>query len=151
MSAYIDRKTFLDLSDAQLLALTIYGEARGESTEGKIAVGSVILERVEHRDWDGKTIKEVCLKPWQFSCFNETDPNFPKLIYIAGHWDSEMALNHALNDCYGIAVGLLNGTIPRTKEIAESHATQYLRVDCDAAWEKKMRKVVTVGKHDFYT
>ena len=47
------------LSDDKLLCLTIYAEARGEPREGKIAVGSVILERVDHRNWDGKNIKEV--------------------------------------------------------------------------------------------
>jgi spore germination cell wall hydrolase CwlJ-like protein len=55
--------TFGHLSDKQLMALTIYGEARGEAKEGKVAVGSVILERVEHRRWDGETIPEVCLMP----------------------------------------------------------------------------------------
>ncbi len=141
---------FLKLSEKQILALTIYGEARGESTEGKIAVGSVILERVDHRDWDGKTIHEVCLKPWQFSCFNERDPNMGKLLYIAGHWDSEMTLNSALNNCYCIAAGLIDGLILRTKEIAENHATQYCRAGTDAGWKDKMKKVATVDHHEFY-
>ncbi len=143
-------ESFWKLSDKQVMALTIYGEARGEPTEGKIAVGSVILERVDHRDWDGKTIHEVCLKPWQFSCFNLRDPNREKLLYVAGHWDSEMTLNTSLNNCYCIAAGLIDGLILRTKEIAENHATQYLTVGCDAAWEKKMKKVVTIGRHEFY-
>lgn len=46
--------TFGHLVDSQIMGLTIYGEARGELTAGKIAVGSIILERVDHRDWDGK-------------------------------------------------------------------------------------------------
>jgi spore germination cell wall hydrolase CwlJ-like protein len=63
-----DLKKLLDqrfghLSDDRLLALTIYGEARKKSREGKIAIASVVLERVEHRNWDGQTIKEVCLMP----------------------------------------------------------------------------------------
>ena len=143
-------ESFLKLSGSQILAITIYGEARGESVEGQIAVGSVILERVDHRDWDGKTIPEVCLKKYQFSCFNENDPNYGKLLHIAEQWDEEIATNAALNSCWGIALGLVSGNIDRTPEIAESHATQYLTVDCNADWENKMKKVVTIGRHDFY-
>ncbi len=40
-------KRFQDLTDAQLLAVCLYGEARGETDCGKIAVASVIKERVK--------------------------------------------------------------------------------------------------------
>lgn len=43
-------KDFGKLSPSEILALTLYGEARGESREGKIGVGTVILERVQHRN-----------------------------------------------------------------------------------------------------
>lgn len=85
------KEALLKLSAAQIMALTIYGEARGESTEGKIAVGSVILERVDHRLWDGRTIQEVCLRKWQFSCFLENDRNFGRLLNIAENWDAAKA------------------------------------------------------------
>jgi N-acetylmuramoyl-L-alanine amidase len=136
---------FLKLSPAQVLALTIYGEARGEPTEGKIAVGSVILERVKQDGWYGKTIPEVCFKKWQFSCYLENDPNYGKLLNIAEHWDEAMIGNKALNDCFGIALGLVNGTILPTVE-----ATNYKTLTCDAAWAVTMKKVATVGNHDFY-
>lgn len=143
-------QAFLKLSEKQIMALTIYGEARGESTEGKIAVGSIILERVDHRDWDGKTIHEVCLKPWQFSCFNERDPNYRKLLNIAEQWDKAISLKAELSNCFCIAAGLIDGLIVRTRSISENHATQYVRVDCAASWRKDMKKVATIGAHDFY-
>jgi hypothetical protein len=118
--------------------------------EGKIAVGTIILERVDHRDWDGKTINEVCLKAQQFSCWDPTDPNRPQLEKIIKNWTHEMANNAALSSCYGIAEGLITGRIPRTKEIKEAHATQYCRVDCHPYWEKKYRKVLTVEDHNFF-
>ena len=40
-----------DNKDAECLAENIYHEARGESTVGKIAVGLVVLNRVESRKW----------------------------------------------------------------------------------------------------
>jgi len=145
-------ESFKKLAPLQILALTIYGEARGESDAGKIAVGSVILERVDHRDWDGKTIPEVCLKKWQFSCFLENDPNFGRLLHIAENWDEAMALDPALNDCYGIAAGLLSGKVPRTPEIAAAHCCQYAtEMGAKAvAWDDKMKVVAAIGRHVFF-
>jgi len=146
-------ESFLKLDDRQILALAIYGEARGESADGKIAVGSVILERVDHRAWDGKTVSEVCLKRKQFSCFNPGNPNRGKLLHIAENWDEEMVTNPALNDCYTIACGLMNGTIPRTPEIAAAHCCQYLTPAAKRAtdWWQSMTLVAAIGNHEFYT
>jgi len=142
--------TFSHLEEAQLMALTIYGEARGESREGKIAVGSVILERVDNRDWDGKTLHEVCLMPWQFSCFLPGDPNFKALKLIAGDWDTKVARSKVLLECYAIASGLLTGTIPRTPIIAERNCCQYKTKAAKAAWADKMERVAVIGHHEFY-
>ena len=142
---------FGHLDDGQLMALTLYGETRGESREGKIAVGSVIIERVEHRKWDGETVKEVCLMPWQFSCFLPNDPNFPVLRQIAGEWDKTIQKSPVLTQCYEIARGLLDGTISRDPIIAAHHATQYEALGTHASWEKDFKHIVTIGHHEFYT
>jgi hypothetical protein len=146
------KDSFLKLTDAQVLALTIYGEARGESTEGKIAVGSVILERVDHRDWDGKRIMDVCFKKWQFSCYLENDPNYGKLLNIAEQWYESMTSNPALNDCFGIAIGLISGNIDRTPEIAASHCCQYATAKGaeTVKWDDGMKIVATIGHHIFF-
>lgn len=143
-------RVFSNLSKCKLLGLTIYGEARGESLEGRIAVGSVILERVDHRDWDGKTIHEVCLMPYQFSCYLPDDPNFIALKLIAESWDEKYRQSIALQQCYKIAKGLIEDNIPRTKEIADNHCCQYKTIDCKADWAGKMKLVVTIGRHEFY-
>jgi spore germination cell wall hydrolase CwlJ-like protein len=58
------------------MAKTIYGEARGEydnfGIDSLISIGNVIINR--HRKFKN-TIEEICLKPRQFSCWNESDPN----------------------------------------------------------------------------
>lgn len=146
---------FGHLVPAQIMGLTIYGEARGESGEGKIAVGSVILERVDHRDWDGKTVQEVCLCPYQFSCFLPSDPNFPALKMIADDWENKYLQSKDLQDCFHIALDLLTGRTLRTAAIAENHATQYLTTALRKSkfcpdWVKKMKRVATVGSHEFY-
>jgi len=150
-----DLKKLLDqrfghLSDDRLLALTIYGEARGESREGKIAMASVVLERVEHRNWDGRTVKEVCLMPWQFSCFLPGDPNFPQLARIAEDFDAALGKSAALVICHDIARGVLDGRIPRDPIVAATHAVQYCTVDCRPKWAAKMREVAQIGRHIFY-
>lgn len=73
--------------DHNILARTLWGEARGEGIAGMIAVGWTIRNRVEmdlHNDgkpdWWGEGYAGVCLAPYQFSCWNRSDPNYPFLI-----------------------------------------------------------------------
>lgn len=85
--------------DTDILARTIYGEARGESISGQEAIASVILNRVAFakrrgRYWWGNTIAGVCLAPWQFSCWNENDPN-RKIIERADDADIGFAFANA--------------------------------------------------------
>lgn len=66
--------------DIDILARTIYGEARGEKTAGKKAVACVIMNRYKAKKWfSGKTIAETCQKPWQFSCWNKTTQTAKRL------------------------------------------------------------------------
>jgi hypothetical protein len=143
---------FGHLRPPQIMGLTIYAEARGEITVGKIGVGTVILERVDHRAWDGNTIMEVCLWPYQFSCYLPGDPNRRKLYVISINWDDAMTLDPALNDCYGIASGLIDGTIPRDPELALANCCQYLTTAAKtgADWWVKMRFLKKMGAHEFY-
>lgn len=52
------------------LALTIYGEARGESYGAKVAVAWVIRNRVESPRYPD-TYREVALQPGQFPCWTD--------------------------------------------------------------------------------
>lgn len=72
-------KPLAEHSDLQLLAMALFGEARGVPAKTRQAIGHVIINRALHPGWWGRTLKEVILKPRQFSCFNPEDPNFPKL------------------------------------------------------------------------
>lgn len=71
---------------AIIMAKTMWGEARGEGETGMYAVANVILNRVlvaqrqaTKNYWWGRDIISVCLKPWQFSCWNHNDPNVKKI------------------------------------------------------------------------
>lgn len=54
-----------------ITALTVAQEAGAESYEGKLAVAYVIRNRA---DKAGCSFTDVCLKPWQFSCWNNDSP-----------------------------------------------------------------------------
>ncbi len=85
-----DRRSISDALRAnpvEVLARTLYGEARGEPVRGKEAVAAVILNRVRKAEahggwWWGDDIVGVCLKPWQFSCWNPGDPNRARLLAV---------------------------------------------------------------------
>jgi hypothetical protein len=64
-----DLKAVLDrLTDVQILALTLFGEARSEPIEGIVGVGCVIRNRVTAGlDWWGEGYRGVCLAPYEFS------------------------------------------------------------------------------------
>lgn len=61
-------------SDIQLLARAINGEARGESYEGQVAVGAVILNRVKHSSFPN-TIAGVIYQPGAFTAVSDGQIN----------------------------------------------------------------------------
>lgn len=99
--------------DIDTLARTLYGEARGEDKQGRIAVACVVLNRVKKQKMCGwrivagqkvPTIDATCLKKWQFSCWNENDPN-RKII-------TDISLdNKRFAECYEIATAAVDGLL----------------------------------------
>lgn len=67
-----------------ILARTVWAEARGDGRRGMEAVACVILNRAAHPRWWGKDVLSVCRAPWQFSCWLPDDPNLPKLKSATG-------------------------------------------------------------------
>lgn len=61
-------------NEVNLLARAISGEARGESYEGQVAVGAVILNRVEHPSFPD-TIAGVIYQPGAFSVVDDGQIN----------------------------------------------------------------------------
>ena len=65
--------------DLDIVARTLYGEARGEYAKmgiaSFIAVANVITNRLTNSKKYGITYADVCLKSRQFSCWNAGDPN----------------------------------------------------------------------------
>ena len=64
----------IDSINVDLLARAIYAEARGESFEGQVAVGAVIVNRMESPEFPN-TIEGVLYQPNQFKCVENGNIN----------------------------------------------------------------------------
>jgi N-acetylmuramoyl-L-alanine amidase len=126
-------------SDIDTLARTLWGEARGESHEGRVAVANVVMNRVKLQGWMGKSVTQVCLKPYQFSCWLQNDVNRNKLLAV-GSGDS------AFVDCLAIATDAVNGELPDIT----GGATHYHEKHITPPWAAKATKTAEIGNHIFY-
>jgi spore germination cell wall hydrolase CwlJ-like protein len=136
---------FLKNLETDVLARTIWGEARGEGKEGMEAVSSVILNRVEVAKrldgyWWGNTIIQVCQKPYQFSCWNKLDPNFKKLISVD---EDDMHFATALRVARRAMLGFIKD---RTYG-----ATHYHTIAIMPDWAKGQKPTTRIGHHVFYS
>jgi spore germination cell wall hydrolase CwlJ-like protein len=127
-------------SDLTALALTMIGEARGEGIEGMKDVGHTVMNRVEHPSWRGDTILVVCLHPWQYSCWNDNDPN---KAYLDGLEETDELYQQAA----GIAEDLIQGTLSDPTD----GATYYYRIgSTEPAWAIGKTPCYSSGNHVFF-
>ena len=74
----------LRFSDQEIVALTLLGEAESMGLNGMQATACTIKNRLNSGvKWWGKTPRQVCLYPWQYSCWNTRGPN-PNRFRIIG-------------------------------------------------------------------
>ena len=99
-----------DFSDLEIIARTAYGENRGGATEGMQSVLNVIANRAAKKTWFGHSLREVCLKPYQFSCWLPHDPNY---TLLTGELDHDpifiKATDLAQQSIYGILPDITDG------------------------------------------
>jgi hypothetical protein len=123
-----------------VLARTIWGEARGEAPGGMEAVAAVIVNRANHPRWWGRDLLSVCLKPWQFSCWNEDDPNRSKMLAVT---PDDPDFLRAL----GIADRAALGRLSDPTHGADSYAD--LRYS-HPSWAQNATPVAKIGNHTFF-
>jgi len=68
------------MTDTEVVARTLWAEARNGGREGMEDVGQVILNRVRNPRWWGNDIRSVCLGRGQFSCWWVKDDNYRKML-----------------------------------------------------------------------
>lgn len=115
-----------DQEDVILLAKIIYAEARGESFEGQVAVGAVVLNRVESPKFPD-TIREVIYQPGQFSAV----------------LDRQIELTPG-DEAYQAAQAALEGQDP-----SEGALFYYNPQTATDSWIKTLDVVKNIGNHNF--
>ena len=112
--------------DVDLLARLISAESRGEPYEGQVAVGAVVLNRVNHASFPN-SISEVIYQSGAFSCLYD------------GQFDQPVA-----ESSYRAARDALNGWDP------SNGAIYYFNpATATSSWIWSRPAIVTIGKHMF--
>ena len=137
------------LSPIEALALTIYGEARGESVEGQIAVANVVMNRLL-RSKQYKTIQDVCFAPEQFSCWNETDPNRVILLELAEHLVLGDYTDMSLRQAVYIATGVINHSFIDNVKGSRYYLTATRYNSNRPNWAMNPTNVEKIGNHIFF-
>lgn len=137
-----------DETEIDTMARTLFGEARGEynqvngGTSSLIAVGNVIINRMLEQTWYGLTVKEVCLKPKQFSCWNTNDPNY---LYIKDITE----LDPIFRICLSVSAKLCanNNWPDLTKGANHYFSTSMTK---PPTWVGTASPTLVIGRHKFY-
>jgi spore germination cell wall hydrolase CwlJ-like protein len=144
-SSFLMKQSKAKARDIDILARTLWGEARGEGLRGMEAVACVVLNRVgiarryHGRYWWGHSIATVCRKRHQFSCWNEGDPNY-KLLLMVGDETPEFV----------VARRIARRAVAGTLEDITGGATHYHAQSVMPYWAKDVLPVYTIGHHVFY-
>ncbi len=133
----------LESWDMDILARTIWGEARSEPREGRIAVAHVAFNRLYDTRWPNEAdMAGVCLQSLQFSCWNTTDPNRTMMARLS------MA-DPMLQECMAIAWAAFVGLVPDPTKGA-NHYLNPRAVKRLPDWANGDKRTVTIGAHEFF-
>lgn len=111
-------------NELKCMATNIYREARGEPTEGQIAVAKVVINRTKTKGYP-KTMCGVIYQKNQFSWTND-------------YKDVKYTLNEL-----DVAVKAINSE-------DGFKATHYHNKTVKPSWRKRLKEGVTIGNHIFY-
>lgn len=131
--------------DLEILARTIYGEARGEfhypngGMKSLQAIAWVVKNRAKLPQYT-PYIYKICMQPWQFSCWNINDPN--RKILLEASFAKKV-----FQQCYLAATTVLFGDI----DDCTKGANHYHNVAINPPyWAKGQKPTAFIGHHIFY-
>ena len=125
-----------DLTDQQVVALTILGEARGEGAQGMYGVACVIAERSINWKRNGRkqTPRQVCLVDKQFECWNNGKMPSKRLLDTP---QGKYALYLAMN-------------IKRVDRSYVNFADHFCHIKKNPYWASGRKPVAIIKKHKFF-
>ena len=127
--------------DIPWAVMTIWGEARGESFEGKVAVACVIRHRTERKYSSDGTIPGTVLRDRQFSCWNANDPNRIKMATLD---DNDNVVEECLR-AWRTSNNPDNDNVPGAVLYLNKSIVYPL-----PNWAKEENEIRTIGAHTFY-
>lgn len=127
-----------------ILARTLWGEARGEGFTGQQAVANVVMNRVDistgHSHFGDGTVSGACLAPWQFSCHNPNDPNCQVLQQVT-------VADSIFAQCVQISELAISGELP---DITGGATYYYAKGSPAPPWAVGKEPCATIGHHLFF-
>jgi len=134
-------KKGVEVSDKDLwcMATAIYFEARGESYQGQIAVGQVVMNRLAHPLYP----KSICGVVFQ----NEHMRNACQFSFACDGISEKVTDQKSWAQAMKIAKNVIAG---KDRVDAVGHATHYHATYVRPDWAPRMKKVAKIGQHVFY-
>lgn len=138
--------------DIMYMTATVYGEARGEPYLGKVAVAHVIVNRAKRPGWWSRQVDDVkddtpaavCVDKYQFSCWNESDPNSSVVRKIAIE-RLDPYENKSIRSCLYAVLAAIEGEQDPT-----DNATHYHTKNILPHWAEDLDPSFAIGNHLFY-
>jgi hypothetical protein len=118
------------------LARTLYGEAKPHDIQDATAIACVVMNRVALPNWPDD-VESVCIQPYQFSCWNTSDPNRARIFKANGAW---------FDKCVQIAMKAVDHQLvdPTTA------STHYHTPAVKPAWSRGKKPVYFTSGHMFF-
>lgn len=143
------------LTDRQVVALTVWAEARNEPILGQIAVACVIRNRLRRPARFGATWRAVCLRRLQFSCWWPVGgaANHERLMreaerLVAGEVPEPRS---SVDVALWVADGVMRHGIADVTAGADHYLTRGLLESQPPAWVRPpARRVTEIANHVFF-
>ena len=100
----------------------------------------LIMNRKAADTWYGQSVAAVCLKPYQFSCWNPGDPNLPKLRSVT-------SADPVFSRCIDAAKQALSLQVPDPTGGGTHYHANYI---APPGWARGATLTVRIGVHLFY-
>lgn len=108
-------------TDHEILARTAWGEFRSHGEEGMQTVLNTVCNRLASGiTWWGASLRDICLHPKQYSCWNASDPNRPKIMAVTVK-DPQYVL------ALGLAEQAMSARLPDITKGADSYFDERLK------------------------
>lgn len=127
----------------ELLARTVFGEARSETAAGRLAVAFVALNRAAdpRRRWP-RSLPLVLLQPWAFSCWWQPGSNRDATLAIATD-------DPVLRACRGLATVALSDGLADPSGGANHYLSSALACSTPPTWYDPAKVTARIGRHEF--